>query len=82
MATIEIISPLPGVFYRRPSPDSDVLANEGDKVESTSVIGIIEVMKQFSDLTADTNGTLIRFCVDDSEPVEPGQVIAIIDSEG
>ena len=32
MATIEIISPLPGVFYRRPSPDSDTLANEGDKV--------------------------------------------------
>ena len=36
-------------------------------------------MKQFSDLTADTQGTLIRFCVDDSEPVEPGQVVAIIE---
>lgn len=81
MATVEIISPLPGVFYRRPSPDSDVLTNEGDRVESSTVIGIIEVMKQFSNLTADTKGTLIRFCVEDSEPVEPGQVIALVDSE-
>ncbi|WP_417436803.1 acetyl-CoA carboxylase [Idiomarina abyssalis] len=81
MATIEIISPLPGVFYRRPAPDSDVLANEGDQVESTTVIGIIEVMKQFSDLTAEKKGTLIRFCIEDSESVEPGQVIALVDSK-
>ena len=76
MATLDIISPLPGVFYRRPSPESDAFVNEGDQVENTTVIGLIEVMKQFSDLTADT---LIRFCVDDSEPVEPGQVVAIIE---
>lgn len=81
MTTIEIISPLPGVFYRRPSPDSDVLASEGDQVENTTVIGIIEVMKQFSNLTADSKGTLIRFCVEDSEPVEPGQVIALVSIE-
>ncbi|SBS25718.1 Biotin carboxyl carrier protein of acetyl-CoA carboxylase [Marinomonas spartinae] len=79
MATLDIISPLPGVFYRRPSPESDVFVNEGDQVENTTVIGLIEVMKQFSDLTADAQGTLIRFCVDDSEPVEPGQVVAIIE---
>jgi len=79
MATLDIISPLPGVFYRRPSPESDAFVNEGDQVENTTVIGLIEVMKQFSDLTADTQGTLIRFCVDDSEPVEPGQVVAIIE---
>ncbi|KZN15364.1 acetyl-CoA carboxylase [Marinomonas sp. TW1] len=81
MASIEIISPLPGIFYRRPSPESDAFANEGDQVDNNSVIGLIEVMKQFSDLTADTKGKLIRFCVEDSEPVEPGQVIALIDVE-
>lgn len=80
MATLEIISPLPGVFYRRPSPDSDAFVNEGDTVENATVIGLIEVMKQFSDLTADAQGTLVRFCVEDSEPVEPGQVIAIIET--
>lgn len=81
MATIEIISPLPGIFYRRPSPDSDAFANEGDRVESSSIIGLIEVMKQFSDLTADARGQIVRFCVEDSEPVEPGQVIALINLE-
>jgi len=81
MTTIEIVSPLPGIFYRRPSPDSDAYVNEGDSVESTSIIGLIEVMKQFSDLTADTKGKLVCFCVEDSDPVEPGQVIALISIE-
>ncbi|MBT3147092.1 acetyl-CoA carboxylase [Neptunomonas phycophila] len=81
MAKIEIISPLPGIFYRSPSPESDAFVQEGDQVNSQTVVGLIEVMKQFSELTADHQGTLIEFCVSDSSAVEPGQVIALVETE-
>ncbi|MDC0610352.1 acetyl-CoA carboxylase [Vibrio sp.] len=81
MATIEIISPLPGVFYRRPAPDADVFIEPGQPVEAATTIGLIEVMKQFSELPADVVGTLKEFCVDDNGPVEPGQVVALVEVE-
>jgi len=32
-------TPLPGVFYRKPSPDADEFAQPGDQVEEGQVIG-------------------------------------------
>jgi biotin carboxyl carrier protein len=45
------------------------------------VIGLIEVMKQFPELTAGTAGRLSAFLVEDGDPVEPGQVVATLDDE-
>ncbi len=42
------------------------------------VLGLVEVMKQFSEVTADAAGTLVRFAVENAEPVDPGQVLAVI----
>ena len=43
--TRQILSPLPGTFYRRPSPDKPVFKEVGDVVAVGDVIGLIEVMK-------------------------------------
>lgn len=75
----DIISPLPGTFYRRPEPGAEPFAEEGDAVEAGQVIGLIEIMKQFSELTADEAGTLARFEVEDGGTVNPGDVVAIIE---
>ena len=79
MAIQSILSPLPGTFYRRPAPDQPLYKKEGDQVQPDDVIGLIEVMKQFSEVTADVEGTLLKFHVDNDMPVDPGMPLADID---
>lgn len=77
--TKSIISPIPGVFYRRPSPEEDVYVKEGEHVKAGDVIGLVEVMKNFHEIKADTDGTLVRFTVENEEVVDAGGEIAIIE---
>lgn len=79
MATIDIISPLPGTFYRKPDPDSPPFAEVGDTIAVGAVIGLVEVMKQYSELTADEGGTIVSFEVVDGDAVEAGQVVAVLE---
>lgn len=74
----EIQSPLPGIFYRSSSPDAPPYRVEGDLVEVGDVIGLIEVMKQFNEITADAAGRIERFSAPNGEPVDPGQVLAVL----
>ena len=73
MAGHQIISPLPGTFYRKPSPDQPNYKSEGDTVEVGDVIGLIEIMKSFHEFRADAAGTIASFLVDNEEPVQAGQ---------
>lgn len=79
MAEHTVITPLPGTFYRKASPDSDNFVEVGAQVTADTVIGLIEVMKQFSELTAGAAGRVSAFLVEDGDPIEPGQVIATLD---
>ncbi|TCJ16485.1 biotin carboxyl carrier domain-containing protein [Rubrobacter taiwanensis] len=79
MAEKRIKSPLPGIFYRRPDPDSDPYVNEGDRVNEGDVVGIVGVMKSFHEIKADASGRIVRFEVENEDPVQAGQDIAILD---
>ncbi|MFW3895745.1 biotin carboxyl carrier domain-containing protein [Pseudomonas putida CSV86] len=79
MAQHPVITPLPGTFYRKATPDSPNYVEAGAEVSADTVIGLIEVMKQFSELTAGVAGRLDAFLVEDGDPVEPGQVIATLE---
>ncbi|SCB72673.1 Biotin-requiring enzyme [Kosakonia oryzendophytica] len=81
MSDIEVISPLPGVFYRQPSPEAPPFVETGDKVTPDTVIGLIEVMKQFSEIFAETRGTITAITIQNGDAVEPGQVLAIIKTD-
>ncbi|WP_110649030.1 acetyl-CoA carboxylase [Salinicola peritrichatus] len=76
-----IQAPFPGVFYRRPAPDQPPFVEPGQRVEADTVIGLIEVMKQFCELRAEATGTLITFEVEDETVVEAGQAIATLEGE-
>lgn len=78
MAEHEVLSPLPGIFYRRPSPEKPPYKQEGDHIKEGEVIGLIEVMKQFTEVQADASGTIVRFLVENEQPVEPGQAMLLI----
>jgi acetyl-CoA carboxylase biotin carboxyl carrier protein len=74
----EIQSPLPGVFYRSPSPDKPPFIETGDPVQAGQTVGIIEIMKQFTEVKAEVAGTLEEFKVENEGAVTPGDVIAVI----
>ena len=69
----EILSPLPGTFYRKPAPDKPPFKSEGDSVAVGDVIGLIEVMNNFVEVHADAAGKIVKFIVDNEEPVMAGQ---------
>ena len=79
MATKDLLSPLPGTFYRKSSPDASPYKNEGDSVKKGDVIGLIEVMKSFHEVKAEVAGSNIRFVCDNEEPVMAGAVLAEVD---
>ena len=73
-----IVSPLPGVFYRKPGPGKPPFASEGDTIEVGQTVGIIEIMKQFTEIQSDVAGTLESFKVNEGEMVNPGDTIIVI----
>lgn len=80
MARTEVITPVPGTFYRRPDPDSDPFVSEGDAVAAGDVIGLVEIMKNFQDVEAGASGTLVEFLVDNEDAVQAGQAVAVIET--
>ncbi|HEY1748448.1 MAG TPA: acetyl-CoA carboxylase [Xanthobacteraceae bacterium] len=80
MAEHQVLSPLPGIFYRRPAPDKPAYKNDGDRVAEGDVIGLIEVMKQFTEINADATGKVVRFLVENEAPVEAGDPVLIIET--
>ncbi len=77
----EIQSPLPGTFYRQPAPDAAPFKTEGQAIAVGDILGLVEVMKQFSEVTAEVAGTLKSYLVGNGEPVDPGQPLAVIESD-
>lgn len=78
MSATEVLSPLPGVFYRRPSPDSAPFKHDGEAVGPDDVIGLVEVMKNFHEVTAGAAGSAIRFVAEDGDAIMAGQLLAEI----
>jgi acetyl-CoA carboxylase biotin carboxyl carrier protein len=76
MSALPIRSPLPGIFYRRPSPDAAPFKEDGAAVAVSDIVGLIEVMKSFHEVSAGIAGSSITFLIDNEEPVMAGQVIA------
>ena len=76
---VTIDSPLVGTFYRAGSPDAAPFIKVGDKVDSDTVIGIIEAMKVMNEIKAEKAGTVKDILVGNGEPVEYGQPLIVID---
>jgi biotin carboxyl carrier protein len=73
----QLLSPLPGTFYRRPAPDKPSYKDDGDTVTEGDVIGLIEVMKSFNEVRANSSGK-ITFVAENEDPVMAGQLLAEI----
>ncbi|MET0189340.1 MAG: acetyl-CoA carboxylase [Pseudonocardia sediminis] len=76
----EVVSPIPGVFYRRPDPGSPPFAEDGATVSEDQSVGLVEVMKSFHQIPAGAAGTLVEFLVDDEAEVDAGQPVAVVET--
>ncbi len=79
MANKQIVSPLPGTFYRRPTPDTPPFKVEGDSIAAGDTIGLVEVMKSFHAIQAQFGGKIVKFLIDNEEPIMAGQPIADVE---
>jgi acetyl-CoA carboxylase biotin carboxyl carrier protein len=75
----EIKSQLVGTFYSSAKPGAPPLIKIGDRVTPATVVGIIEAMKIFNEITADCDGVITEICVENQQPVEFEQVLFRVD---
>ena len=68
-----IPSPIVGTFYRAASPNADSFVKIGSRVESDTVVCIIEAMKLMNEIQAETSGEVAKIYVENGQPVEYGQ---------
>jgi biotin carboxyl carrier protein len=79
MAIQQILSPLPGIFYRKPAPGEPDYKSDGDTVTQDDTVGLVEVMKSFNEVKAGAAGKIVRFLIENEDVVMAGQPIAEID---
>ena len=71
----DVKSPMVGIFYTSPSPDSEPFIKVGDKVKKGDTLCIIEAMKLMNDVVAEEDGELVEICAENGSLVEFGQVL-------
>ena len=70
---IVIQAPLNGLYYDRSSPEAAPFVQVGDHVETGQVVGLIEAMKVFNEIHAETAGTVTALLVEPGDMVQSGQ---------
>ena len=73
-------SPMVGTFYARPNPSADPYVKLGDMVAPETTVCIIEAMKVFNEIPAETRGKIVAVLADDEEPVDHGRPLFKIDT--
>ena len=75
-------SPLLGVFYRTPAPDAPPFVEVGDVVEPGQVVGLVEAMKIYNEITAEREGRVAQVLAQDAELVHVGQALVAMEPVG
>jgi acetyl-CoA carboxylase biotin carboxyl carrier protein len=75
----EIKSPVVGTFYSQAKPGEEPFVRVGSRVATATVVGLIEAMKIYNEITADCTGVVTEVLVENQQPVEFGQVLFRVD---
>ena len=75
----QITSPIIGTAYHSPEPGAKKFVEVGDKIKKGDTVMIVEAMKTMNHVPCPIDGTIKEICVEDGQPVEFGQTIAILD---
>jgi acetyl-CoA carboxylase biotin carboxyl carrier protein len=66
-------SPIVGTFYRSPEPDAKPFVDIGEQVRKGQVLCIIEAMKLMNEITAESDGELVKAYVENGQAVQYGE---------
>ena len=74
-----IRSPMVGIFYRAPDPESPPYVEPGQSIEAGDTIGLVEVMKMYTAIRAETAGTVVEVLAENAQQVDRGQPLVRIE---
>ncbi len=74
-----VISPMVGTIYLAPEPGTPNFVGPGDEVTEGQTLMLVEAMKTFNEIKAPSSGTVARIVVENSQPVEYGDVLLVIE---
>jgi acetyl-CoA carboxylase biotin carboxyl carrier protein len=72
-------SPMVGTAYRSPEPGAPPFIEIGSKVQAGQTLLIIEAMKTMNHIPAPKSGTVTAILVENSQPVEFGEPLVIVE---
>jgi acetyl-CoA carboxylase biotin carboxyl carrier protein len=75
---VAIESPMVGTYYSRPNPDTDSFVKPGANIGPDTVVCLVEAMKVFNEIKAETSGTIEKILVKDGDSVEFGQKLFLV----
>lgn len=78
---VDVKSPMVGTFYRAPAPEAPAYVELGTRVAKGQTLCILEAMKLMNELESEISGVVREVCVENSEPVEYGQVLFRVEPE-
>jgi acetyl-CoA carboxylase biotin carboxyl carrier protein len=78
---VTIRSPMVGTFFAKPGPDAPPFVSVGSRVAPDTVVCLVEAMKIFNEIKAETSGTIQRVLVNSNAPVEFGQPLFLVRAE-
>ncbi len=76
---IVIKSPIVGTAYLAPEPGGKKFVEIGKKIKKGDTIMIVEAMKTMNHVPSSSDGVVKEICVEDGQPVEFDQKIAVLD---
>jgi acetyl-CoA carboxylase biotin carboxyl carrier protein len=71
-------APMVGTYYASPSPDAEPFVALGQRITEGETMCIIEAMKMFNQIEAETSGTVVAILVENGQPVEFDQPLFVI----
>jgi len=74
-----VTSPMVGTAYRSPEPGAPPFVEVGARVAAGQTLLIIEAMKTMNQIPSPRAGTVIAILVEDGQPVEFGEPLAVIE---
>lgn len=76
----QVLSPVPGTFYTQSAPGEPLFKQPGDPVATGDIIGLIEVMKTFIEVKAETSGTFKGYLAENDAAINAGEPIAELEA--
>ncbi len=75
---VAIKSPMVGTFYTAATPEAKPFVSVGTRVDEDTDVCIIEAMKVFNNIKAETRGTITKVLVTNGQTVEFGQTLYLV----